>query len=595
MSKRIISALLVIVMVAAMLPMMATKADAAAYDSAEVLAVAQEYADKGSTRWRSLCLAFVAHCFNKAYGYMSTACCAQTYGNSHIDSTSKTNIPLGADVFFSGSSEVCSNCGRHCGHVGIYCGDGNIIHSWGGKIRVSSIDFVVSCGYTYRGYGWHDDVPLADGYFAKCDTTATYCSVQAEADTSAMSLPCAAEVCEDSTVMELVSAGDTYTASALVLNDQGEYWYRVQTASGEDGYVDSDVVAYVASDISDMSISDVSSPSAHTKGKTFRIKGDILAENHELTGVSVWIYSGTDTTAEPVTGHSVSASGNTYSLYKSAIDDNTRFGALDVGTYTYVISVEYTESVLEGGAIVQTAETAVLYECVFSVVKSGTSTATVTFDANGGYCQLHRATVTAGSTVALPTAQREGFTFEGWYTRPEGGTEIGETDTFSTSVTLYARWKELEPTQMTGIEMQTLPDKTVYNLGDTLDVTGALLLVHYSNGAAISTSITEGMCTYDLSKPGQQTVIVEYGGFTASFTVTVREAAAYAPAPGGALGDVNGDGCVDSDDAAMILKADVGLLDEAYVSVGDVNGDGCVDSDDAALILKYDVGLISGF
>ena len=63
----------------------------------------------------------------------------------------------------------------------------------------------------------------------------------------------------------------------------------------------------------------------------------------------------------------------------------------------------------------------------------------------------------------------------------------------------------------------------------------------------------------------------------------------------GILGDVNGDGYVDSDDAALILKYDVGLIDEMNETLGDVNGDGYVDSDDAALILKYDVGLIENF
>ena len=68
----------------------------------------------------------------------------------------------------------------------------------------------------------------------------------------------------------------------------------------------------------------------------------------------------------------------------------------------------------------------------------------------------------------------------------------------------------------------------------------------------------------------------------------------YAP---GLSGDVNGDGLVDSDDATLILKFDVGLIgdNDLDLSVGDVNGDGWIDSDDATLILKYDVGLIEGF
>ena len=65
----------------------------------------------------------------------------------------------------------------------------------------------------------------------------------------------------------------------------------------------------------------------------------------------------------------------------------------------------------------------------------------------------------------------------------------------------------------------------------------------------------------------------------------------------GLYGDVNGDGYADSDDAALILKYDVGLIEEDGLDLAnaDVNGDGYVDSDDAALILKLDVGLIDKF
>lgn len=61
------------------------------------------------------------------------------------------------------------------------------------------------------------------------------------------------------------------------------------------------------------------------------------------------------------------------------------------------------------------------------------------------------------------------------------------------------------------------------------------------------------------------------------------------------LGDANGDGTINSIDAALILKYDSGAnvtLDEA---AADVNGDGAVNSIDAALILKYDSGAIEKF
>ena len=86
-------------------------------------------------------------------------------------------------------------------------------------------------------------------------------------------------------------------------------------------------------------------------------------------------------------------------------------------------------------------------------------------------------------------------------------------------------------------------------------------------------------------------VLQDYGG---NITWVPYDPASL-PSGDAKLGDVNGDGYVDSDDAALILKYDVGLIDGLDEALGDVNGDGYVDSDDAALILKYDVGLIEGF
>jgi hypothetical protein len=70
-------------------------------------------------------------------------------------------------------------------------------------------------------------------------------------------------------------------------------------------------------------------------------------------------------------------------------------------------------------------------------------------------------------------------------------------------------------------------------------------------------------------------------------TVTIEP-----PAPP-ILGDVNKDDAVNSTDALIILKGDVGLDISSHcpVNCGDVNGDGYVNSTDALLVLRYDVGL----
>ena len=63
------------------------------------------------------------------------------------------------------------------------------------------------------------------------------------------------------------------------------------------------------------------------------------------------------------------------------------------------------------------------------------------------------------------------------------------------------------------------------------------------------------------------------------------------------VGDINGDGEVDSLDATSALKYDAGIieLNEKQLKAGDVNGDNEVDSLDATMILKFDAGIIDTF
>jgi hypothetical protein len=59
------------------------------------------------------------------------------------------------------------------------------------------------------------------------------------------------------------------------------------------------------------------------------------------------------------------------------------------------------------------------------------------------------------------------------------------------------------------------------------------------------------------------------------------------------LGDVDGNGNVDSFDALIILSGEVGFSIVQYcpINCGDVNGDGVVNSTDALIVLTYDVGI----
>lgn len=156
--KKILSVVLAIIMVTSVIFVMPVNAvntkkhNVGSYNVNTVVSYANSKV--GTSYANGYCLAFVKQIFADTCGFTSTACCAYKYGNSFIDSTSKNNIPVGADVFFGGSNVICS-CGSRAGHIGIYVGDGMVIHAWSGKIVKTSLDYIINCGYPYRGWGWH--------------------------------------------------------------------------------------------------------------------------------------------------------------------------------------------------------------------------------------------------------------------------------------------------------------------------------------------------------------------------------------------------------------------------------------------------------
>ena len=67
---------------------------------------------------------------------------------------------------------------------------------------------------------------------------------------------------------------------------------------------------------------------------------------------------------------------------------------------------------------------------------------TLTFDGNGGKASESSRTVQYGSSYgALPTAMRTGYTFQGWYTAKDGGSQVYMgTVMGAANTTVYAHW-----------------------------------------------------------------------------------------------------------------------------------------------------------
>ena len=76
----------------------------------------------------------------------------------------------------------------------------------------------------------------------------------------------------------------------------------------------------------------------------------------------------------------------------------------------------------------------------------------IQFDPMGGVCPIQEAyTIEAegqtGVLLSLPPCEREGYTFLGWFTEPEGGEQIEDFHVFTADTVLYAHWQsDTEPT-----------------------------------------------------------------------------------------------------------------------------------------------------
>lgn len=65
----------------------------------------------------------------------------------------------------------------------------------------------------------------------------------------------------------------------------------------------------------------------------------------------------------------------------------------------------------------------------------------ITFDAGKGTCEVPTAKTSANGTLAgVPTPERTGFAFNGWFTSSDSENEITEATVFTADTTVYASW-----------------------------------------------------------------------------------------------------------------------------------------------------------
>ena len=114
--------------------------------------VAQVALSKVGTYWdNAMCEAFAETMYRNAKITLAYKGCAKEACDSWWQSSTSSNIPIGAMVFASSSSSTHN--GHNAGHVGIYVGDGFVVHGGvGTTVRKDTLaDFLK--GRNYWGWG----------------------------------------------------------------------------------------------------------------------------------------------------------------------------------------------------------------------------------------------------------------------------------------------------------------------------------------------------------------------------------------------------------------------------------------------------------
>ena len=167
-------------------------------------------------------------------------------------------------------------------------------------------------------------------------------------------------------------------------------------------------------------------------------QGDVVTASHTL--YAQWTANEYDVT--------FNANDGTVGTTTKTVTYGSTYGGLPTPTREgYTFAGWFTKK--DGGTQV-TKETVVTTADKHTLYAHWTAnTHTVKFDANEGTVTPAEQTVTYGSHYGeLPTPTREGYTFEGWFTKKDGGTQVTAVTTVTTAAdhTLYARWTANEYT-----------------------------------------------------------------------------------------------------------------------------------------------------
>lgn len=201
----------------------------------------------------------------------------------------------------------------------------------------------------------------------------------------------------------------------------------------------------------------------------------------------------------------------------SAINDVSKIDDFETNCF-----VNYTSEVIDG----KTYQVAYLDYGV-----------TVTFDPNGGTVSEGTKTVQRGKAIgALPSATKNLYSFEGWFTERDGGTKITSSTIINDDVTYFAHWSQKNIAEINGEKYYTLQsaiDATPNN--GTLTTIKLLMDTNENVTVYASRNVVIDLQNYTLTNAGSNPTITNKG--TLEITGgTINQTSAYAAIDNAASG-----------------------------------------------------------
>ena len=123
----------------------------------------------------------------------------------------------------------------------------------------------------------------------------------------------------------------------------------------------------------------------------------------------------------------------------------------------------------------------------------------------------------SGCTILFPTQLKDrrtlvGFDFD----------NVWEIDPYCDYP--YPQLKSNRQIRIVSVDVDTEPDKTEYEQGDPLDLSGGTVKITYEDETTATLPITEDMVSgYDMKLIGEQSVTVSYCGVSTTYPITVKE------------------------------------------------------------------------